>query len=184
MPAQLPNYNLNFTRESEFEKSFWGKVLLWVTATGKHVIIIVNFVLIAAFLSRFYFDRVLSDLNESVNVKSEIIKQNAGFEKKYIALQKKIKEIKKITTGQDRPLKIITELASLLPPGINLSNFSLKDNEVTFQANIDSDNSLKLFLSNLNSSKMVKSVEISGVEKKNIKDQVINASFQITTISI
>ncbi len=153
-----------------------------MTATGKHVIIIVNFILIASFLSRFYFDRVLSDLNESIKVKSEIIKQNSSFEADYKTLQNKIEDIKKITSAQNRPIQIISELASLLPPGINLNSFALNNKEATFQARIDSEDSLTIFLSNLNSSKIIENVTIESIEKQNVKDQIMNASFKIIII--
>lgn len=157
-------------------------MLLWITSTGKHIIIIVNFLLIAAFASRFYFDRVLSDLNESIKVKEEIIKSQAPFEKKFKSLQKQLTDIKKISADQEAPYATITELTALTPPNVKLSNFALSKKSLSFGALAPSKEVLKSFVDNLNTSKIFQNIEIKNVSKTSLKDQSIRAEFLVTLL--
>lgn len=181
MPAQPVNQlNLNFTRNSEFEKSYLGRVLFWITNTGKHVIIIVNFLLIAAFISRFYFDRVLSDLNDSIKVKNEVLKQNAGFEKRFNATQKKIATVKTFLQMAKLPLAYLSEITGFIPDGVKLSNLTyVGGKNITLDAVIPSKESMNILMQNLNSSKYIKNFSIQNVERKNGKDQEMTTQINV-----
>jgi Tfp pilus assembly protein PilN len=157
-------------------------VLFWITSTGKHIIIIVNFILIAAFLSRFYFDRVLSDLNESLKVKAEILKQMAPFEKKYVSVAKKISQIEKLKKGQALTLFDFEETLALIPPGIKLSSYKQIGKTISFSAHAASKDILKLLINNLKSASRVQTVNLKRVEKQSVKDQEINAAFEVLLI--
>ncbi len=169
----LPALNLNFTKESEFEKSYLGTALKWLTSTAKHLIIVVNFLLIAAFISRFYFDKVLSDLNESIQIKSEILKQNSDFEKTYVDLQKKIKEIS-VLTGDEQLLTKFSELINVIPGEIKLTNFNYMDKNISFNAVSPSKQSLNIFLHNVKKLSFIKSISIPSIEKQSSNDTYIS----------
>ncbi len=148
-----------------------------MTNTGKHVIIIVNFILIAAFISRFYFDKILSDLNESIKVKSEILQQNADFEKRFNKLSNKLTTIKLLSINSTRPFQLLSEVISFMPEGVKLTNINFTGNNINFEANISSRETLNLLIQNLGSLDSVKNIDIASVIRKNGKDQTTNTRF-------
>lgn len=177
----MPALKLNFTKESEFEKSYLGAILSWTTSTAKHLIIIVNFLLIAAFISRFYFDKVLADLNDSVKIKSEILKQNADFEKTYNDIQKKIVAVQTLSKSATL-LPRLKEIVSVIPPEVKLTSISYTGSSVTFEAAVPDKNVLNILINNLKSIKYVKEVVVPSVEKKSGNDPQINSFFTLKII--
>lgn len=169
----------NFTNESEFERTYIGKILLWVTSTGKKVIIMVNFLLICAFLSRFYFDRVLSDLNESIKIKQEIIKGNVQFEEEFRTLQKHLAQIGNLSANQEKSLAILKELFSAFSSGIRPSYLRFNPEDLSFSAKFFSYQQLRTFIQDLRNSKNIKTVVLKNVTKENIKNSQLEAEFNL-----
>lgn len=155
-----------------------------MTNTGKHVIIIVNFVLIAAFISRFYFDKILSDLNESINVKSEILQQNADFEKRFNRLSSKLTTIKLLSINSAKPFQLLSEVISYMPEGVKLADINFTGSNISFEANIASRETLNLLIKNLSSLDSIKNIDIASVTRKNGKDQATYTKFVLNMKTI
>lgn len=155
--------------------------MTWTTNTGKHLIIIVNFVLIAAFISRFYFDKVLSDLNDSIKVKAEILKQNSKFESDYNRIRNKIIAIKTLS-GTEKVLSNLQDIISVTPDGVKFSSLTYTANTISFQASIPTKEVFNTLINNLKSMQFVKSINISRVEKQKGNDPGIDSFFILKTI--
>lgn len=151
-------------------------MLQWITNTGKHLIIVVNFILIVAFGSRFYFDKVLADLNESLKIKNEILKQNLAFENTYKKIQQKIANVK-IYTLSELSLPYLSEIVNSVPNGTSLSGFDYSGRRISFSAIIPSKESLQQVIINLKSLKFVKNISVPNIGKKSGNDQEIKADF-------
>lgn len=72
MPAKKLS-NINLLPLDEFEKSIVGKAMKWALSAGKSIVIVTEFVVILAFLSRFKLDRDLNDLNEVILQKQAVV---------------------------------------------------------------------------------------------------------------
>lgn len=131
-----------------------------------------NFLLIAAFISRFYFDRILSDLNDSIKVKNEVLKQNADFEKRFNSAQKKIATVKTFLKTAKIPSFYLAEIAGYIPDGVKLASLNYENGKsITMSATVSSKELINTFMQNLNSSKYVKNFMVQNVARKNGKDQ-------------
>jgi hypothetical protein len=158
-----------------------GVALSWTTSTAKHLIIIINFLLIAAFISRFYFDKVLSDLNESVKIKSEILKQNSKFESTYKDLQKKIAAINTISQS-GVILSRLEEVTGLIPNGIKFNSMNYLGQTLTFRASAPNRELLDQLINNLQSLSYVKSLSIPSIERRTGNNPGIDANFILKLI--
>ena len=65
MPAKKEP-EINLLPQEEFEGSVIGRILKWGLSTFRIIVIIVEMVVMAAFLSRFWLDAKNSDLNEDI----------------------------------------------------------------------------------------------------------------------
>lgn len=96
MPAKdLPFSKINLVPKDEFERSFLGKALRWALTAGKSIVIVTEFVVILAFLSRFKFDRDLNDLNEVVLQKQAVVASFVETESRMKDIQARIDIIKR-----------------------------------------------------------------------------------------
>lgn len=87
MAARPGLTRINLLPQDEFEKSIIGKILRWALSAGKSIVVITEFVVILAFLSRFKLDRDLNDLNEVIDQKTYIVEGFGETEKKMRDLQ-------------------------------------------------------------------------------------------------
>jgi hypothetical protein len=156
-------------------------MLSWVTSSAKHLIIIVNFLLIAAFISRFYFDKVLSDLNESVKIKSEILRQNSKFEKTYKELQRKLVAIDTLSEPQTI-FPRLTEITSFIPNGVKFGSINYLSKTLTFTVISPNRELLNQLINNLKSLKYVKSLSIPSIERRMGLNSGIEAMFILKLI--
>lgn len=102
MAAQPSFSKINLVPQDEFEKSTIGKILRWALTAGKSIVIVTEFVVILAFLSRFKLDRDLNDLNEVINQKVQVVESYAETEKQMRSLQKRAlvaREVQASTIG-------------------------------------------------------------------------------------
>lgn len=105
-------FQINLLPKDSFEFSPLGKFLKWAMTSGRVMVVLTEFVVLLSFGSRFYFDKKLNDLSETIDQKlaqidsySEIeaqmrsvlakqepienyLEKNINFESKYNALSK------------------------------------------------------------------------------------------------
>jgi Tfp pilus assembly protein PilN len=123
----------------------------------------------------------LSDLNESVKIKSEILRQNSKFENTYKALQKKLTAIETLSNSET-VLPQFNEIITLVPAGAKFTNLSYSLKTLTFSASFPNREVLNTLNQNLKSLKYLKSIAIPSVEKSAGPAPVINALFVLKFI--
>jgi len=162
--------SLEFLPREEWEKSAFGKILKWTLTAGRYIVILTELVVIIAFLSRFKFDRELTDLNEEIKQKKSIVEASAQFEKKFRFLQTQLQTIRTLQNQQLQTDRVLVELASLVPVDVLLANLKVTEKEVSLTATALSESGFATFLKNLKSSprfeNLVLSQVQSGVEKQ------------------
>lgn len=154
--------------QEEWQKGSFGKLLKWVLTVGRHIVIITELIVILAFLSRFKLDKDLTDLGETIKQKQGVIDSSAEFEKKFRLVQFQLETIEKL---QKSKLELtLSDVASLLPPDVKLSELNIKGNQAYFTATSLSEVGLATFLNNLQKSpkfeKLVLVQVSSGTEKE------------------
>lgn len=169
---------INLLPKDDFEISTSGKFIQWAVSTGRWIVVLTEFVVICAFLSRFYFDTKLANLFEDVKQKQAIVDSAFSFEENFRLIQEKIKIVKSLLAEEKKPSSIITEISLLLPLDVVLDNISIDSSRLTFSGHSLSENSLNVFLSGLISLPRLEEVNLSGVSTP--KDNFPGVDFNIS----
>ena len=164
----------------EFGVSTTDKFVKWAVSNGRWVVVLTEFVVICAFLSRFYFDTVLANLFEDIKQKQAIVDSASSFEENFRRVQEKIKIIKSLLAEEKKPSSLIAELSLLLPLDISLTSISVDSKQLTFSGHALSENSLNVLLSGLVSHPRLESINLTSVSTP--KDNFPGIDFNISAM--
>lgn len=165
--------------QEEWERGVVGKFLKWTLTIGRHIVIFTELVVILAFLSRFKFDRELTDLSEAVKQKQAIIESSLQFEDKFRFLQKKLGMIENLRKNQIVTDVLLDELSSLIPVDVTLSDLNINGKQISFSATALSEAGLATFLKNLKASPKFEKLALTQVSMGLQKEAGIK--FQLKT---
>lgn len=155
---------IEFLPQEDWEKGALGKILKWIITVGRHIVIFTELIVILAFLSRFKFDRDLTDLGEKIKQQQAIISSWSSFEKEFRFLQTRLEKIEQIQKDQLSVGEILTEISQKIPSEVSLSSLEInKDEKITLAANSLTERGVGLFLSNLKKSSLFKEVNLTAI---------------------
>jgi Tfp pilus assembly protein PilN len=169
----------------ENSNSFLALSLRWVTTVGRVVIILTEFIVIGAFLSRFWLDRKNADLSEILRQQKAILTSTQDFENDYISLQERLKYIKNFYQSQPKYTDNLNSLIQSLPPDIYFESFTLNHDKETLKnsAKIElysfQEDAIVDFITNLKLNPSIDTVEVKRIEKKT-KDSKFYLSIALT----
>lgn len=156
---------INLLTQEKFEYTPLGRILNWALSAGRVIVIITELVVILAFLSRFYLDKLTTDLNEQNTALKTQVQAASGFEKDFRSTQKRLAAYKSF---EDTAFgAVVREIASLLPAEVSLTNLSFAEKDVTLRGIALSEEGLAGF---------IKALEASGFEKVSIVDVTLGTS--------
>lgn len=158
-------FNINLLPGEEFGKKPLGKFLTWVLTYGRYIIIGTEIIVLLAFLSRFKFDRDLTDLHQSIAQKQAVILAASDLEQQVRALQNRLLIAKKLEQQRDFPPRLLSTFEGLTPQDVTLTEFSLDTSKLTLTAVALSNNSFTTFLNNLSSSSYFGDISLDNVGK-------------------
>jgi len=173
-----PRDKVNLLPKDEFEFSSTGKLIGWAVSVGRWIVVFTEFIVICAFLSRFYFDTQLANLFDDIKQKKAIVASAAAFEENFRQTQEKIKIIKKLLNNQQSPSALVGEISQMLPADVSLLQISIDEGEVTLSGLTLSEKGLRVFLNQL-----VKSPHFSQISLNNItqpKDGLPGLTFTVS----
>jgi Tfp pilus assembly protein PilN len=157
---------VNLLPKDKFEHSAIGKFLKWATSAGRSIVVLTEFVVICAFLSRFYFDTQLANLFDETNQKKAIVAAAADFEENFRQTQEKIQIIKALLAQESRPSLLINEVSQLLPSEVTLTAVNLEGKKLALTGYTLSENGLRLFWLGLNQHPQLEQVTLSNVSSR------------------
>lgn len=168
MPAQTNQPSLNLMPLEDIDKSPAGKFLKWALSVGRYIVIFTELIVLAAFFSRFYFDRKLSDLHEEIAQKQAIVESARDLELEARRIQSRLYQSKIILASDIPSNSILSNLAQITPTDIIYNTVYITATSVVITANANSDGSLAVFLSNLRQIKFT-DISLDSVEKNKSK---------------
>lgn len=176
----MPIHNakkINLIPQNEFESSNFGRVLKWALSTFRVMVIITELVVMSAFLSRFWLDAKISDLNDEINTSKSQIIAYKDIETEFRSIQKRT-SIAKSIYSEPKISNIITNVSKNIPGDIILNSISDTDKVVTIKASSFSEQSIAQFIINLESNKDLEDINLSQVSSNSE-----NSSLTLFTIS-
>lgn len=123
MTAQTVTVNL--LPEDRFEFSRWGRFLMWTLSTGRLVVVLTELVVIGAFVSRFWFDRKLSDLRQIRMQQTAAVLAMDETRVKWERLQLLADAIKKANDSNFDAAERLTKIQSLTPSGVEFESIDI-----------------------------------------------------------
>jgi len=178
MPARA---TINLLPKSEFDSSFWGRLLRWALTSGRYIIILTEVVVILAFLSRFKLDADLADLADRIEGKRKVLEALSESENGFRQVQTRLDAVGKLAKSQVDMTDIYTRLDTAMPEGseIFISSVEVTDENVILSGQTASEKSLGRLLSNLSADANWKSIELLDISTDIQKKTVFSVSLKL-----
>jgi len=168
MPAKK---EISLLPDEENLNSLSARIFQWLTTVGRYIIVFTELIVICAFLSRFWLDRMNSDLDEVIRQQEAILDSTNSFATQYSQLQQRLGVIKDFYQNQPDYQSKIQTLSDSTPLDITYTNLTLDrdtKNNITAKINFTAyqENSIVDFITNLIVNPQIASVDIQTIEKK------------------
>jgi len=157
---------INLLPKDSFEFSIFGKILKWVTTIGRVLVVMTEFVVLLAFGSRFYFDKKLDDLNETIIQKQAQIQAYGEVEssiRKILAKQQPVEAY--MSSGLNFGTKI-DNLTKVVPSGTTVDSLNLTKNGMTVIGKAQSEYGFAQLISGLK--------RLEGVTNISMRDTIFD----------
>ena len=161
-PGKSKN-GINLLFKEGFENSASGRVLTWAVTAGRAIVILTEFVVIVAFLSRFWLDRTLTNLNEDNDKKKAQVELSLNFENDFRSVQSRLASYKSINSTNFKSSDVIDEVGKYLPEDIVLTNIEVTENNVEIKGRAFTDQGLAIFLKGVHSSDKYTNVGLADI---------------------
>jgi Tfp pilus assembly protein PilN len=162
----MPKSQINLLPQEDFEKQPLGKFVLWAVSIGRWVVIIVDIIVICAFLSRFKLDQDRANINDKISAKQDVIRSLQSTEKEFRSLQQRLIQINNLQTKRSNVVPLVSSVAKVLPADVILSNFNYQDGEIRTNGIALSEDGLGKFLAGLVNSPTLSEINLSSVSRK------------------
>lgn len=163
MPAQR---KINLLPKNNFEDSFLGKLINWAVNVGRWIVVLTEFVVICAFLSRFYFDTELANLFDNISQNKTIVNSASEFEETFLYTQKKIKIVKSLLLNLSKPSVAFAEINKTIPRDMTLTSVNFNDGKIEITGYCLSLESLNFFVKQLKNQSNFSQINLSSVSRK------------------
>jgi Tfp pilus assembly protein PilN len=176
MPKSV-SFDINLTPKDPFFATPLGKILKWALSVGRYVVIFTEVIVIVSFVSRFTLDRQITDLNNSINQKVNVIDSFGELEDNVRTTQKMIDDYKQVAQST-KILKTFPALTEVTPQGVILRQLTIRPNQIAISGTTFSQENLNIFISNLTLSEYFTDIDVSRIESDPQQDS--NFSFAIS----
>ena len=158
---------INLLPKDEFESSTLGKFVKWAVSVGRWIVVFTEFIVICAFLSRFYFDTQLANLFDDLEQKQAMVKSATSFEQNFREVQKRTQIVKTILAEEEKPSELFLDINRLTPLDIFLTEMSFTEKGLTMGGYALSENGLNVFLNNLSLLSKLSEVSLNNISLNN-----------------
>lgn len=160
--------DLNLLHPKEVQTRLPEKFLKWLISYGRFIVILVEVVVVAAFLTRFKYDADLDNLKTKIRQDLPYVEGQATDEALINQTQTKLALIDKTYLSSDRWQEAIIEISSLTPNSIQFLGLLLEEKDeqsVSFKINAStlSNTDLGIFLNNLRGQDNLRDINLANI---------------------
>lgn len=160
MPAKS---RINLLPKRDSVRDLGERVVNWALTYGRHIIILTELVVVAAFLARFSLDQKLSDLYDSIGQKQTFIRANKEFEDEFRKTQKRQEVLGGAISKQFGVMDFIKSLAVNVPIGVRLENVFVSGGSVRLTVEASSEKKAELFIHSVANNPNLTNVSVSAL---------------------
>ena len=154
---------INLLPQEEFAGSTIGRILKWLLSTFRIIVIATEVVVMAAFLSRFYLDAKIADLNGHIKRSSTLVEATLPFQRLFTSSQKKLSIAKNLISKQEKISANLGVISSHLPIDVTLTSYTAKTGGATIRGQTPSELSISQLIANLGSINQFSNFELSQI---------------------
>lgn len=176
--AQSPKLRikLNLLHPKELQVKLTERFLKWLISYGRFIVILVEIVVVGAFLTRFKYDADLDELKRKINQDLPYVEGLSTDEALIDQTQSRLSLIDKTYLTSDRWQETIVNLSSQIPSSIQFISLSLSEKDeknVTFKisASTISNTDLGIFLNNLRTLENFREISLTNISFED--DQIL-----------
>jgi Tfp pilus assembly protein PilN len=151
MAARKKGKNINLLPQEEFASSAMGRALAWALSTFRIIVIITEVVVMGAFLSRFWLDARVSDLNDEIAQNRAVIEASAEFEEDFKSAQQRLGIFSALASDEDTASSTLDAIISYIPDNIILTSYGFLQDRATVKGVTSSERAIAQFIANLDS---------------------------------
>lgn len=169
--------HINLLPKDPFFDTIVGKTMVWAISVGRYIIVFTEVIVIMSFASRFKLDRDLTDLTSKVIQKQAVIQSYGDTELRIRALQEKIGIIDNLLS-QAENIKVIDRLAVIVPVDVQLTQLSIRPDEIHLSGNSRSSTGIAMLLTAIQKDPSFSSVTVDRIASGESRDPVISFSIR------
>lgn len=130
---------------------------------GRYVVVFTELIVILAFLSRFFIDRQISDLDDRLKQQVGVIDASRDFETNFRLTQGRLAGAKTIIGNQFGAGQFLDQITPLISQDISTSRLSVQDNALVFSGTSSSTGGLRQTILAFQNTKWLTNVSLTGV---------------------
>ncbi len=162
MAARTKN-TINLLPNAQETGNVRERILNWLLSTFRVIVVVTEFVVIIAFVSRFFLDAKSNDLSDQIDAKKAVIASFAKFEKEYKNTQKRLSIFSAISSDKNNLSPVISNITKSLPNDVVLVSLINDKNGLNVKANSFSEQSIVQFISNLKSTNLFSTITLTDL---------------------
>lgn len=163
MKKKPASITINLLPKDPFFNTIPGRILKWALSAGRYIVIFTELVVIVSFATRFTLDRQVTDLNEDLSQKENIINSYGDLENNFRVIQKKIDTYKQIEQ-EGNIVETFADLQAVSPEGIVLDELVIRPNSVIASGRAQSQTAFNILITNMQLSPEFFNVRVDSVE--------------------
>ena len=132
----FPTPEVNLMPSDDLENRPAGKFLKWALNWGKKIVVMTELIVILVFLSRFWLDTTIADLNDKILQKKAIVLASSEFEKSFRSVTNRVEKSMVIEKSLST-LTVYDKAKKLIPENIILDKISVDNKTVSFLGSSD-----------------------------------------------
>lgn len=123
----------NLLQDATVPPDAWDKVYEWVTKVGRVLVMVVELIVVIAFVSRIVIDTQTKELQKQNDAYSKILAASQTNELHYRDYQKRFESYKTLWNNASSYEKIVSDIVKLTPSNIDNLAISIKDQVINFK---------------------------------------------------
>jgi Tfp pilus assembly protein PilN len=151
--------------QDPFFQTQLGRALQWALSAGRYIVMFTELIVVLSFATRFYLDRQVTDLNQTIARKEAVVQSFGGLEQEFKSVQEKINQYSQIAQRKNL-VEVFPILAQVIPDGVELQELAITSDQISIVGTVLSQRSLNLLINNLQISPNFTNVVVNTIESQ------------------
>lgn len=156
---------INLLPQDKFAKTALGRLINWLLSTFRVIVILIEMVVMMAFLSRFWLDAKNSDLKDEMQEKQAIVEAFKDLEEGFNKWAQKARVFQNLSAAGNIHSSVLEKIVPQIPLDISLNNIAYTYDFYSFTGSSPSENSIQQLIVNLKSEKSFTAVSLTSLRQ-------------------